>query len=78
VVHAAGTPRPQQVEQRTHPRFFRLIERVGRASGRGVVLNTSLNVKGEPIACTPLDALRCLFSSGLDALAIEGFWVGKP
>jgi carbamoyltransferase len=78
VVHVDGTTRPQQVEQRTHPRFFRLIERVGRASGRGVVLNTSLNVKGEPIACTPLDALRCLFSSGLDALAIEGFWVGKP
>ncbi len=77
VIHVDGTTRPQQVEERTQPRFFRLIERVGRSSGRGVVLNTSLNVKGEPIACTPQDALRCLFSSGLDALAIEGFWVSK-
>jgi carbamoyltransferase len=54
-----------------------VIERVGAATGVPVVMNTSLNVKGEPIACTPTDALRCLFSSGLDALAIEGYWVTK-
>jgi carbamoyltransferase len=77
VVHVDGTTRPQVVGARSHPRFLRLIERVGKATGRGVVMNTSLNVKGEPIACTPQDALRCLFSSGLDALAIEGFWVAK-
>ena len=41
------------------------------------MLNTSLNVKGEPMACMPMDALRCFFSSGIDALAIEGFWVEK-
>ena len=77
VIHVDATTRPQVVTEPTQPRFFRLIERVGRATGRGVVMNTSLNVKGEPIACTPQDALRCLFSSGLDALAIEGFWVSK-
>jgi carbamoyltransferase len=78
VIHVDGTTRPQVVDANEQPRFFRLIEQVGAATGHAVVLNTSLNVKGEPIACTPQDALRCLFSSGLDALAIEGLWVAKP
>lgn len=72
-----GTTRPQTVSARVQPRYHRLIERVGRNGGDAVVLNTSLNVKGEPIACTPNDALRCFFSSGIDALAIRGFWVEK-
>lgn len=78
VIHVDGTTRPQAVGAASQPRFLEVIERVGRATGHEVLLNTSLNVKGEPIACTPLDALRCLYSSGLDALAIEGFWVEKP
>jgi carbamoyltransferase len=77
VVHVDGTTRPQAVVEAAQPRYHRLLEEVGRRRGHGVVLNTSLNVKGEPIACTPTDALRCVFSSGLDAMAIEGFWVEK-
>jgi len=77
VIHVDGTTRPQIVSARTQPRFHGVIERVGAQTGVPVVMNTSLNVKGEPIACTPTDALRCLFSSGLDALAIEGYWVSK-
>ena len=77
VIHVDGTTRPQVVSPTTQPRFFSVIDRVGAGSGVPVVMNTSLNVKGEPIACTPVDALRCLFSSGLDALAIEGYWVTK-
>jgi len=42
-----------------------------------VILNTSLNAKGEPIAHTPMDALRCFFSSGIDAMALQGFWIEK-
>jgi carbamoyltransferase len=77
VVHVDGTTRPQAVDEATQPRYHRLLERVGERRGLEIVLNTSLNVKGEPIACTPMDALRCFYSSGIDGLAIEGFWVEK-
>jgi carbamoyltransferase len=43
-----------------------------------VVLNTSFNVRGEPIVNTPLDAIRCFFSTGMDALAIGSFLLKKP
>jgi len=78
VLHVDGTTRPQSVTEASQPRYFRLIEAVGRHRGTPVVLNTSLNVKGEPIACTPMDALRCFFSSGIDVIALGDFWVEKP
>jgi carbamoyltransferase len=77
VVHVDGTTRPQTVSAAAHPRFHGLLRRLGAQTGLEIVLNTSLNVKGEPIACTPMDALRCFYSSGIDALAIEGFWIEK-
>ena len=77
VVHVDGTTRPQVVSASVQPRYHRLLRRLGTRTGREVVLNTSLNVKGEPIACTPMDALRCFYSSGIDALAMEGFWIEK-
>lgn len=77
VVHVDGSIRPQTVRRQVDQRYHRLIESVGKKTGVETVLNTSFNVKGEPIVCTPSDALRCFFSTGLDALAIEGFWVEK-
>ena len=77
VVHVDGTTRPQIVDREIQPRYHRFLELLGQRTGLEVALNTSLNVKGEPIACTPTDALRCFFSSGLDALAIEDFWLEK-
>jgi carbamoyltransferase len=77
VIHVDGTTRPQTVTESTQPRYFRMIEAVARERGTPVVLNTSLNVKGEPIACTPMDALRCFFSSGIDALVLGDYWVEK-
>jgi carbamoyltransferase len=77
VIHVDATTRPQTVSARLQPRYHQLLSLVERAKGVGIVLNTSLNVKGEPIACAPMDALRCFFSSGIDAMAIEGFWVEK-
>jgi carbamoyltransferase len=78
VIHVDGTTRPQIVSPAAQPRYHRLLQLVEQRVGRAIVLNTSLNVKGEPLACTPTDALRCLYSSGLDALAIEDFWIEKP
>lgn len=78
VVHVDGTTRPQTVREDVQPRYYHVLEQMAQRKGAGIVLNTSLNVKGEPIACTPGDALRCFFTSGIDALAIEGFWLDKP
>jgi carbamoyltransferase len=76
-MHVDGTTRPQTVNAALQPRYHGLLKRLGEARGVEIVLNTSLNVKGEPIACTPQDALRCFFSAGLDAMVIEGFWIEK-
>ena len=77
VVHVDGTTRPQTVSPSASPRYHALLRGLGARTGREVALNTSLNVKGEPIACTPMDALRCFYTSGIDAMAIEGFWIEK-
>jgi carbamoyltransferase len=77
VVHVDGTVRPQVVTRQANERFRALVEDFGRRSGHPVVLNTSFNVRGEPIVCTPLDAVRCFFSNGLQALVIGDFVVTK-
>jgi len=78
VIHVDGSTRPQTVNRNIDRKYHNLIKIVGDKTGVPVILNTSLNIKGEPIVCTPHDALRCFSSSGLDALAIEGFWLEKP
>jgi carbamoyltransferase len=70
VVHVDGTSRPQIVDQRSNPRYHGVIVEFGHLTGVPCILNTSFNIKGEPIVCTPQDALRTYFATGLDALAI--------
>ena len=76
-VHVDGTVRPQTVTEHANPRFHELLSEVGRRTGHPVVMNTSFNVRGEPIICTPLDAVRCFYSTGLDTLAIGDFVLTK-
>jgi carbamoyltransferase len=78
VVHVDGTARPQTVERGTDPLFWQLIDSFGRITGEPVVLNTSFNVRGEPIVCDPLDAIRCFYSGGMDHLLLGPFLVSKP
>jgi carbamoyltransferase len=78
VVHVDGTARVQLVEKNVLPLYHRLISEFERLTGVGVLLNTSFNVKGEPIVCTARDALRTFWSTGLDALAIGDYLVQKP
>jgi carbamoyltransferase len=76
--HAAdGTTRPQTVRRDIHPRFWALIDAFHRRTGVPGVLNTSFNVKGEPIVCSPTDAIRCFYGTGMDALAIGSFLLEK-
>jgi len=77
VVHVDGTVRPQVIASDVNPLFHRLISSLGKKSGHPVVMNTSFNVRGEPIVCTPLDAIRCFYSNGLDALVIGNFILKK-
>ena len=61
----------QTVDAATNPRFHRLISAFRDRTGCPVLVNTSFNVRGEPIVCTPEDAFRCFMKTGLDVLAIE-------
>jgi carbamoyltransferase len=64
------TTRPQTVSRKTQPLYWELIECFRRLTGVPGVLNTSFNVKDEPIVCTPRDAVRCFYGTGMDALLI--------
>ena len=77
VTHADGSARPQTVERAVNPLYWNLIERFDKLTGVPVVMNTSFNLRGEPIVATATDAIRTFFSSGLDALVIGNFVVEK-
>jgi carbamoyltransferase len=76
-VHVDGTVRPQTIKGSANPLFYQLIKALEKHTGHPVVVNTSFNVRGEPIICTPLEAIRCYFSTGLDVLAIGDFLLKK-
>jgi carbamoyltransferase len=73
-----GTGRLQTVERDANPRYYGLIERFGEATGVPVLLNTSFNLRGEPIVTTPQNALNTFFKSGLDLLVMDHVLVRKP
>ncbi len=77
-VHVDGTLRPQTVRREVNPLYHSLLEGFGHLTGEHAVINTSFNVRGEPIVCHPRDAIRCFFDTGLDALVIGGFVLEKP
>lgn len=77
IVHVDGTARPQTVEQDVNPRYHKLIECFQKEKGVPVLLNTSFNIKGEPMVCSPIDALRTFYGSGLDMLMMNDFVIQK-
>ena len=77
VTHVDGSARPQTVERDVNLLYWRLIREFGNRTGVPVVMNTSFNLRGEPIVSTPTDAVRTFFSSGMDALVIGNFVVEK-
>ena len=68
VTHVDGTGRVQTVSRRHNPRYHALIEEFGRLTGVYCVLNTSYNIRGEPIVNTPAEAVECYLKTGMDAL----------
>jgi carbamoyltransferase len=77
VTHADNTARIQTVTRETNPRYWRLIKEFEKQTGVPVILNTSFNLRGEPIVCTPKDAIRTFYSSGLDFLILGDFVIAK-
>ncbi|MFQ5904530.1 MAG: carbamoyltransferase, partial [Candidatus Binatia bacterium] len=71
ITHVDGTGRLQTVRRTNNPRYYRLIERFGEATGVPVVLNTSFNLKGDPIVNTPEEAFSTFNRSGMDVLVLE-------
>ncbi|MCB1645148.1 MAG: carbamoyltransferase [Pseudomonadales bacterium] len=77
VVHEDGTSRVQIVNQDTNPRYYALLQEMEKLTGNGVVLNTSMNRRGEPMVCSPADALNMFFGSDLQYLFLEDLLVTK-
>lgn len=77
VVHADDTGRIQTVERRDNPRYHDIIVEFEKLTGVPIILNTSFNIKDEPIVCTPEDAIRCFLGTAIDALVLEDFVIDK-
>jgi len=77
VVHEDGTARAQIVTKATNPRYYDLLEEIEKLNGNAVLLNTSLNRRGEPMVCSPEDALNMFYGSDLEYLVMEDILVTK-
>jgi len=77
VVHEDGTSRAQVLERQHNPRYYDLMLELEKLNGNGVVLNTSLNRRGEPMICSPSDALNMFFGSDLEYLVMEDVLIFK-
>ena len=75
--HVDYSARVQTVSARTNPRYHRLLQRFEAETGCGVLVNTSFNVRGEPIVCTPEDAYRCFMRTEMDYLVVENYLLAK-
>lgn len=77
VTHVDYSARIQTVHQQTNPRYYELLRHFQAKTGCAVLVNTSFNVRGEPIVCTPEDAYRCFMRTEMDYLVLENFLLAK-
>jgi carbamoyltransferase len=77
VTHIDYSARVQTVNKETNPRYWKLISDFHTLTGYGIIINTSFNRRGEPIVCTPEDALKCFMNSEIDCLALNDFVIMK-
>lgn len=77
ITHVDGSARLQTVSRDINPMYHDLISKFGEKTGVPVLLNTSFNIMGEPIVESPVNAMRCFFSTGLDALALGSYLIRK-
>jgi carbamoyltransferase len=77
ITHVDGTGRLQTVDEQSAPRYYRLIERFGEATGVPIILNTSFNLRGEPIVNTPREAFTTFSRSEMDVLVLDNYLIEK-
>jgi carbamoyltransferase len=77
ITHIDYSARIQSVNKKTNPRYWQVINAFKKLTGYGVIVNTSFNVRGEPIVCTPDDAFRCFMRTEMDYLAMGDFLFDK-
>ncbi|HBA83159.1 MAG TPA: hypothetical protein DCZ95_03600 [Verrucomicrobia bacterium] len=77
ITHVDYSARVQTVSRETNPRYYDLIKAFEKKTGYGIIINTSFNVRGEPIVCTPEDAYRCFMRTEMDYLVLESFVLSK-
>jgi carbamoyltransferase len=73
ITHVDYSARVQTVDEKRHGRYYRLIKRFKEKTGCPVIINTSFNVRSEPIVCSPDDAYRCFMACNMDVLVLENF-----
>ena len=77
ITHVDYSARLQTVHKETNPRYHKLISKFEEKTGYGVIINTSFNVRGEPIVCTPADAYKCFMRTNIDYLVLGNFILSK-
>jgi carbamoyltransferase len=77
ITHVDYSARIQSVNAHTNPRYHRIIKEFEKLTGEGIIINTSFNVRGEPIVCTPLDAYRCFMRTEMDYLVMGNLVLAK-
>ena len=77
ITHVDYSARIQTVRRETNPLYYDIINAFYRRTGCPVIVNTSFNVRGEPIVCTPEDAFRCFMRTNMDVLVLENFVLVK-
>ena len=77
VTHVDFSARIQTVSKKNNPFFYELIEKFSELTSVTIVINTSFNIRGEPIVCSPDDALRCFMGTDMDFLVLENFIIDK-
>jgi carbamoyltransferase len=77
ITHVDYSARIQTVDPDRHGRFYRLMRRFYELTGCPVIVNTSFNIRGEPIVCTPEDAYRCFMATDMDCLVLENYMLMK-
>ena len=77
VTHVDGSGRLQTIRRHQNQLYYDLIKEFGKLSGIPILINTSFNIRGEPIVCTPYDAYKCMMGTGIDYLVIDKFLVKR-
>jgi carbamoyltransferase len=77
VTHVDGSGRLQTIRRPQNPMYYDLIKEFGRLSGIPILINTSFNIRGEPIVCSPYDAYKCMMGTGIDYLVMDRFLIKR-